>query len=94
MGLTCISIKTKKKLFYHFFGVSDEGRFIPATIPIQKIEISLIASPEILFSPADITLYIRGVFNKYADRCCHSLSFLLKGVKLAHNHTQRIMYAQ
>ena len=38
--------------------------------------------------------FIRGVFKKYADRCCHSLSFLLKGVKLAHNDTQRILYVQ
>ena len=39
-------------------------------------------------------LYIRGVFKKYADRCCHSLSFWLKGVKLAHNDTQRALYVQ
>ena len=34
------------------------------------------------------------MFKKYVDRCCHSLSFWLKGVKLAHNHTQRILRAQ
>ena len=37
---------------------------------------------------------LRGVFKKYADRCCHSLSFWLKGVKLTYNDTQRILYVQ
>ena len=34
------------------------------------------------------------MFKKYADRCCHSHSFWLKGVKLAQNDTQRILYVQ
>ena len=39
-------------------------------------------------------VHLWGVFKKYSDRCCHSLSFWLAGVKLAHNYTQRILYAQ
>ena len=41
-----------------------------------------------------LSWYLRGVFKKYADRCCHSLSFWLKCVKLAHKDTQRILYIQ
>ena len=37
---------------------------------------------------------IRGVFKKYADRCCHSLSFWLYSVKIAHNDAQRILYRE
>ena len=47
--------------------------------------------PQLILQKTD---FIRGVFKKYADRSCHSLSFWLKGVKFAHNGTQRILYVQ
>ena len=72
-----------------FTDVADSARTIAATL----VKHCLICRHK-YFPFFTIQRFIRGVFKKYADGCCHSLSFWLKGVKLAHNDTQRVLYVQ